>query len=88
MTDLLFIILNSQSYLNSLLTLQAQQALVLRKLIWSESEGVGVQGLGWGGGGFCDRLLHSTYSKHISSLFTNTWLPKHGTIFFGEIFWM
>lgn len=41
MTELLFIILNSQSYLNSLLTLQAQQALVLRKLIWSESEGGG-----------------------------------------------
>lgn len=50
MTELLFIILNSQSYLNSLLTLQAQQALVLRKLIWSESEGGGVSGvgLGWG----------------------------------------
>lgn len=85
MTELLFIILSSQSYLNSLLTLQAQQALVLRKLIWSESEGGGGSA-GLGGGGFCDRLLHSTYSKHISSLFTNTWLPEHGTIFFGEIF--
>lgn len=36
-----------QSYLNSLLTLQAQQALVLRKLIWSESEGGGGPGVGF-----------------------------------------
>lgn len=47
MRELLFIILNSQSYLNSLLTLQAQQALVLRKLIWSESEGGGGPGVGF-----------------------------------------
>lgn len=62
MTELLFIILNSQSYLNSLLTLQAQQALVLRKLIWPESEGGGCSRVGVGVGFVTDYCTPLTVS--------------------------